>query len=344
MNDIRHKPLASPSSMHGLSLIELMIAMLLGLLVVGAAIGIFITNRQTYVATESLGRVQENVRTAFELMARDVREASGNPCNSEANMAMVNVVNTPSASWWKNWGGGSNASALQGFGGNTAFADRAFGTTSAARVVNTDALVALSGGGRVVAVTAHAPASSSFTVATSDHGYQPGDLLLVCGPNSEPDGIVRLGAIFGMTGVGGATNIGHAAGAGPVGNATSNLGLVPTTPFTFGPNAVITRLHATRWYIGVNARGGRSLYQGVLTNGGAVTDQEVVEGVQDMTLTYLVRGDDAYVNAAGVGTRWTDVVAVNVSVTMEGSERVGTDGQPLRRELTHVATLRNRNP
>ena len=55
----------------GLSLVELMVALVLGLLVVGAAIGVFLSNRQTYTATESLGRVQENARVAFELMARD---------------------------------------------------------------------------------------------------------------------------------------------------------------------------------------------------------------------------------------------------------------------------------
>ena len=44
-------------SMRGLSLIELMIAMLLGLLVVGGAIGIFVSNRRAYNATESLSRV-----------------------------------------------------------------------------------------------------------------------------------------------------------------------------------------------------------------------------------------------------------------------------------------------
>lgn len=343
MSGLRHIRVQSPHSMRGLSLIELMIAMLLGLLVVGAAIGIFITNRQTYVATESLGRVQEGVRTAFELMARDVREAAGNPCNSESNMAMVNTLNTPTANWWKNWGGGSNASALQGYGGGTAFPDRAFGTVAASRVNGTDALVALSGGDRVVAVTAHTPGSSSLTVATADHGYQPGDLLVVCGPNSEAGGIIRLGAIFGMTGAAETTTIGNAASSGATGNATSNLGLGGAL-FTFGPNAVITRLHATRWYVGNNARGGRSLYQGVLTNGGVVTDQEVVEGIRDMTLTYLVRGANGYVDATVVGAQWNDVVAVNINLVMEGTDRVGTDGNPLQRQLNHVATLRNRNP
>ena len=59
----------------GFSLMELMVALVLGLIVAGAAIAIFSANRKTYAATESLGRTQEGVRTAFELMGRDLRAA-----------------------------------------------------------------------------------------------------------------------------------------------------------------------------------------------------------------------------------------------------------------------------
>ena len=343
MKRLRTSILQSPARMRGISLIELMIALVLGLLVVGAAIGIFITNRQTYTATESLGRVQENVRTSFELMARDVREATGNPCNSESNMAMVNVVNTPMANWWKAWGNGSINSAITGFDGGIALPDKAFGTAAAERVANTDALVVLSGGDTAIPVTAHTLGSAEFTVGANDHGFTPGTLLLVCGPNAETGGIIRIGAIFGMTGTAGTVTIGHAASGGATGNATANLGLGGAA-FTFGPNALLTRLHASRWYVGNNARGGRSLYQGVLAPGGVVNDQEVVEGVRDLILTNLVEGDTAYVDATGVGTRWNEVTAVRMTVALEGQERVGTDGNALRRDLVHVATLRNRNP
>src|SRR5690606_22126939 len=66
-----------PGRMAGLSLVELMIALALGLVVSGAAIGVFLANQQTYRSTESIGRIQESARVAFELMAREVREAAG---------------------------------------------------------------------------------------------------------------------------------------------------------------------------------------------------------------------------------------------------------------------------
>ena len=84
--------------MQGMTLVELMIAITLGLLVMGAAIGIFISNRQVYRAAENLNRVQEGGRVSFELMARDIREAAGNPCVN--NVPLVNVVNGGTGNWW----------------------------------------------------------------------------------------------------------------------------------------------------------------------------------------------------------------------------------------------------
>lgn len=60
----------------GLSLIELMIALALGLLVIGAMIQLFAGNRATYSANEALARVQENGRFAMEVLRREVRQVN----------------------------------------------------------------------------------------------------------------------------------------------------------------------------------------------------------------------------------------------------------------------------
>lgn len=64
----------------GFSVVELMIAMALGLLVVGAASAVFLSNQRTYQANEGLSRVQESGRVAFELLAREIRAAGGAAC------------------------------------------------------------------------------------------------------------------------------------------------------------------------------------------------------------------------------------------------------------------------
>ena len=93
------KSTASIPGAKGFSLVELMIAMALGLFLTGVAVNIVITNRQAFRTTENLSRMQENARSAFELMARDIRSAGGNPCGTPM---IVNVLNNPANLWWAN--------------------------------------------------------------------------------------------------------------------------------------------------------------------------------------------------------------------------------------------------
>ena len=80
-----------------------------------------------------------------------------------------------------------------------------------------------------------------------------------------------------------------------------------------------------------------SLYQNV---GGTVG--EVAEGVQDMQITYLLTGATGYVNGSAV-TDWAQVRAVRFDLTLASQDRVGSDGNPITRQLIHVVTIRSRN-
>lgn len=65
-----------PNGMHGFSLIELMIAMTIGLvlsLVVGQ---IFLGSRATFTSTDNLSRLQENSRFALTVLTRELRSSS----------------------------------------------------------------------------------------------------------------------------------------------------------------------------------------------------------------------------------------------------------------------------
>ncbi|WP_449447865.1 PilW family protein [Thermomonas brevis] len=68
----------------GFGLIELMVAMVLGLLVLGAAIAVFQSNLRTFNANDGQNRVQENARVAYELLSKDVRSTGSSACSVEA--------------------------------------------------------------------------------------------------------------------------------------------------------------------------------------------------------------------------------------------------------------------
>ncbi len=60
---------------HGLTMIELMIAMALGLFVLLAAIGLLLSSRAGYTAQDQTAHVQETGRYAMEILTRAVRQA-----------------------------------------------------------------------------------------------------------------------------------------------------------------------------------------------------------------------------------------------------------------------------
>ena len=75
----------------GFGLIELMIALVLGILVMGAAFAVFQSNQASYRANEGLNRIQESVRVAHEMMARDLRATGGGPCSNTSIIVTSNA-------------------------------------------------------------------------------------------------------------------------------------------------------------------------------------------------------------------------------------------------------------
>ena len=330
---------AARDAVRGMTLVELMISMMLGLLVVGSASAIFISNRQTYRATEGLGRVQENGRMAFELMSRDLREAGGNPCGNADRKEPLKLVNvlSPNSNWWSNWSDG-----IIGY-------EATMVPAPTNRIAGTDAVALMSGDtSSGVTVVSHNPTSARFEVNTTGHGLNDGDLAIVCD--------WRQATMFQITGAqsGINTNVVHNPGGGfSPGNCSKGLGyanppLCTTngTPYQYGANSMVVRLHAVRWFVGSTAGGGRSLFRSTLVNQGGVPqvrDQEIAQGVNNMQLQYLLEGAAGYVDATAVpANRWRNVTAVRVSLDMLSDDRAGVGGAQLARRVAHTVTLRNR--
>lgn len=344
--------LSSPRRLaSGVTLIELMVAMVLGLIVAGAAMAVFLTNRQTYVATESLGRLQEGARTAFELMSRDLRAAGTIPCSDEATFH--NIVN--GGDWWSAWN--DPEGGVVGYGApDTAFPS---GSAEGGRVAdNDDALFAAGWSDAIgtmdaappgvvpLVITAAAVAEElpvTLTVNNVD-GIAAGDLLMACdyGYNDDATGIRRgPAAVIFQAATAAGTSI-TVDTSGTPGNNDDDPFVASTEPNKLQPNGLVSTVRATRWYIGHNPVGGTSLYRSVLWNTagtpGAV-DEEIVRGADGLALRYLEEGETSYGTAASVGN-WGNVVAVRVQLHMSGADLV--DGEPVQRTLEHVVTIRNR--
>ncbi len=333
-----------PGASRGFSIVELMIALVLGLLVVGSALAIFLSNRQTYSATEGVGRAQENVRLAFELMSRDLRESGSTPCGNSVR-TVSNVLNNPGTHWydWQN--------AATGYDGATALGTIPFGTAKGNRIAGTAAVEVHSGTADGQKIASHNDAAGTFTMVSANHGFVAGDIVVACD--------YKRGAVFQVTGVAGKV-LTYAAGAGAPGNSSIDLGGCLETECTpgkyqFQNTAIITRLGASRWYIGANGRtcAGvpcRSLYQQTVQSGAGSVAEEIAENVQDLQLSYLLNTNAqfyqnrlvtpaaSYAAAIAAGA-WDRVLAIRVAMRFTAPEQV--NGQDITRTLTHVVTVRN---
>lgn len=326
----------------GIGLVELMVALLLGLFIIGGVITLFVNNQQASRSTEQLSRLQENARIAFELMARSLREAGGTPCGS--NLPTGNVINNAASTWWADWSNG-----VRGYDGDDISSAVSFGTESGQRIAGTDAVfLVFADSNSGTTIDDHNEAAATFHVNTTEHGLTDGEIVVACDYHQA--------ALFQVTNISSSSaSVVHNTGTGSPGNCSKGLGY-PTvctalgTPYEFEGGHLV-KLSAEFWYVGANSRGGRSLFRAKLYNNGGTPDarnEEIAEGVTDMQLVYL--STDA---AGSLGTSyqeedsvaaWPQVVAARLSLTLQSTQPVGVDGAPLQRRTIHVVSLRNRLP
>lgn len=357
-NQYRNPVKKSPRGMRGVSLIELMIAMLLGLVVVAAAGGLFLTNKRVYASTETLNRIQESTRSSFEIMSRDVREAGGRVCGSSSQL--VNMLKSKDSAWWASFSQG-----LRGYDDAEAAPGTTTGNATAQRVNGTDAVdlhMANEGGHAVV--KHDTPAATLDLDSTA--GLAANDIAMVCNTSYS--------LIFQISGLN-AKGVLHNGGGSAPGNCGQEFQFENPVKCAGGSNpsgycmmgstsaqcvkastepAVLVKAGTIRWYIGNNGRGSRSLYRASVVNRtmGATPDLvdpvEIAEGISDMQLEYRSLGAAGFVTASGVAD-WSQVNAVRIRLTAEGVEGAlagsyieGTDGTALSRDVTHVVAIRNR--
>ena len=334
-----HRQMLKMKSQKGFGLVELMISLVLGMLLIGGVLSIFLSNQQTFRSNEGLSRLQENARISFELMAREVRQAGGNPCGAKL---VGNVVNNASTTWSLNW----EAGTVIGFAGTHTVTAVTTGTATANRATATDAIQVLSGNlGDSASLASNSTTTAQITLTTSTHSITATDIVMVCDGSSAA--IAQVSSVSG-------TALYHVSATGTPGNCSQGLGYPSNcatavgTSKTFQPGGFVSDYSASTWYVGFNSRGGRSLFR-IDING----TEEIAEGVTDMDIAYLLRTeatgalDSNWVDASSI-TDWTptaakQVVAVRMKLTLETLAKVGTNQQKLERQLIHVVSLRNRS-
>ena len=328
------------SGVHGFSLVEMLLSVVLGALIVLATVSVFLSGRRTMAMGDALSRTQESTRTAFELVSRDLREAGANPCSS--SLQYGNVLNARASAWWADFNAG-----LRGYTGSQATLGTPFGAALGQRIAGTPAFdvhMATAGAAGETSVTVKMAQGSAPLDVRANAAFQTGDIAVVCD--------TVAGYVFQITGAPGA-KIPHASGSGSPGNCAADFTSEfvtcngSGTGYLFASDASVAKTAHARWYIGSDGRGGRSLFRAEMVNRGAsatptqIVPAEVSKDVSALAIGYLLVGSSDFVDAAAV-TDWRQVRAVQLRFTLS-SEVVGQT-ERIARSSTQVVALRNRTP
>lgn len=289
--------------MEGLSLIELMIAMLISMFLLLGLVQVFSASREAYRLSEGLSRVQENARFAMDYLQRDIRMAGHFGCvNDQARLQTPgSLVSHPAAASLN-----FNVS-IRGYDGAPPAADVPALTPTP--LAGRDSLVLRFLSGNGIPVTTLAGNSISFNAAkwnvlTADGVANP--VLLGIADCTSAD-------VFRAT----------ASSAGGVTSpAAVVLGRYASSANPEGGPTMLYRAEALVYYI-ANGTGGRpSLYRARINAAGTgSTSEELVEGVEDMQFRY----GQGLLSAAGTPTGYisSQGTATDVGVAAVDWRRVG---------------------
>jgi type IV pilus assembly protein PilW len=327
MSGARRAPAGGHKRQRGLTLIELMVALVLSMVLMTGMISVFTANKRTFQLQDALARLQENGRFAVHLMTRDIRNAGYWGCGS-LTPRVTNTLSQASSYPF------SYSNAVDGFEAGASSWSPALDNSIVNALAGSDVFTVRpseGGGGRVVQ---HNSSTAPLSVV-AHAGLAIGQIAMVSDCEDA--------AIFQITDVnvsGGSTNIVHGVSLGK--------------KFT---NGEVVGLATRTYYVRSGASGVPSLWR--IEDG---TAQEIVEGVEQLQILYGVDTDNdqaanQYVAANSI-TDWGQVVSVRLNLllqsvrdnvlessqqpfTFNGATFTPTDNR-LRQTFTATIAIRNR--
>jgi len=290
----------------GFSLVEVMIALVIGTLLLAGLVQVFGASRAAYQTAEGLSRTQENGRFALDFLQRDLRMAGHFGCVND----QARLLNGPNQFTLAYADAGTEAAygteawplqfhiSLQGYEAVGTAPGGAFALAAAPAVAGAAGgdqwvpalpadLAARAVPGSDVVVVRYILPESVPVVATSG-GNSP---VLQFNENRWPilaSGVDAPG-LFAVTDCGNATIF---AGARSGGLGNTIISDVPAGDVGFreiyeADRATLHRAESMAYYVGIGASGEPALMRcRAINTSGACIAEELVEGVENMQLTY----------------------------------------------------------
>lgn len=273
----------------GFGLVELMVAMTLGFIVVGAVGYLYLGSRSTFRTTDNLSRMQESARFALDTLSKEIRIAGFIGCGNLANTSVSTIANPPIPAI-------SPATAIVGYDNGTGWTN----PTSKPRVAG-DVIRIQGAFGAGVSITGNCvPVNANLQITGNPYGFVQDDVLIVS--NCTNTDVFRVTNSPGNSGL---VTLAHA-------NSTNSSNNVSAT---YCSDASIFRFEQYDYFIALNPAGRRALYRASIKEGAV----ELVDNIENMQVTYGrdTNGDrtaDVYGDATSVGANWNQVVSARVNL------------------------------
>ncbi len=323
-------------STRGFSLVEMMIAMTLGLFLISSMIAVFLGNKRTSEVNTAMANIQENARFALDSIARDARVAGFQGCidlNSEqlkvrSKTAPVTTGGLRATS--------THASVINSDGSWTPTSPIGF-TPSATfpQVTGTHALTLQFGDQRVSTldeamiipgtVIPNNALPIKLARPMSELGLNVGDLAII----SNCD----VGDLFTVTTGSAGSTLVHAATGADDSNASANLTVAYGLNDTLAQTRIM-ELNTNVYYIGdtglTNANGDvvTALYRQTWPFEASNPPTELIQGVEDLRVSFGIRSNNgtlSYLAPDAPGFNPTNIESIQVGILMNSYDRVSQD-------------------
>ncbi len=324
------------SSQNGYTLVELLVAMAIGLVLIGGVITAYLVQTQVYKVTNSQAAIQ-NAENAIAVLVLPVIKSSGFLGCSTTDQPTTNTLNggappplgaatTPGMVFGYDASGTAGGGALTLATRNPAN-DASLADWSPSLDASLTSLVQI--GGDVLTLFGPTPNSQPIAVTSIASGSNAlttnGTSTLSAGQLAAVSDCSKS-TIFSATGVAG-SNVTHAVSAGTTGNATAAFSVLYINP-------QLVPLQQTAFYVG-QGLGGQSALMRANYTGGAWVPTPLVPGVQNMQALYGTGSGGVitqYVPASAV-SNWLSVYSVRLAFLIEGQAGSGGPNNPTAFDL-----------
>ncbi len=330
----------------GFSLVELMVAMGIGLFLSGAVLSVYLAQSRSYTSTTSQAAIQNAENAISALVTPVVRSTGFNGC-STMTQALSHLI-----------GGGPAPLGTQG-----ALASMIVGYDAAGTAGSGSALtIAQANAANEPSAGDWSPSLESTLTGKISTGS---DVLVMLGaaPNSSPVGVISIpsgsatmtlqnttglatgqfgivsdclkASIFQLTSVtqGAPGTISHALGSGALANRADALAV------NYPSGAQFVPLQQTAFFV-AQGQGDQSVLMRAIYSAGVWDVQPLVPGVESMQVLYGL-GTGGIVNryvAAGAVTDWSQIVAVRLGFLVQGQVGSGATGSTTSRQFSVLGT------